>query len=60
MVETGLQHFPTEDYTPFQNYHSSASSFKWDFTLNYFDYTALVWTVLVPLHFIEDDTIQNN
>lgn len=60
MVEPGLQHFPIEDYTPFQNYHSPASSFKWDLTLKDFDYSTLVWRALLPLYFIEDDTIQNN
>lgn len=60
MVQPGLQHFPIEDYTPFQNYHSPASSFKWDLTLKYFDYSTLVWRALLPLYFIEDDTIQNN
>lgn len=60
MVEPGLQHFPTEGYTAFQNCHSSASSFKWDLTSNYSDYTTFVWRVLLPLYFIEDKAIQNN
>lgn len=57
MVEPSLQHFPSEGYTPFQNCHSSTSSFRCDLTSNYSDYTTFVQRVLLPLHFIEDNMI---
>lgn len=59
MVEPSLKHFPTEGYTLLPNCPPSTSSVKLDLTSNYSDYTTFVWRVLLPLHFIENNTIQN-